>query len=56
MGNRGNGRNGALRAIIVPFMLFLGLMVSLPAVRADDAAPQFGIRPANPTAETSTGG
>lgn len=56
MGNRGNRRGGALRAIIVPFMLLLGLMISVPAVRADDSAPQFGIRPANPTAETSTGG
>jgi hypothetical protein len=56
MGNRGNGQGGALRAIIVPFMLLLGLLVGVPAVHADDAAPQFGIRPANPTAETSTGG
>ncbi|MGI8855234.1 MAG: WxL protein peptidoglycan domain-containing protein [Thermomicrobiales bacterium] len=56
MGNRGNGRRGPLLAIIVPFMLLLGLMISVSAVRADDAAPQFGIRPANPTPETSTGG
>ena len=56
MGNRGNGQGGARRAIIVPFMLLLGLLVGVPAARADDPAPQFGIRPANPTAETATGG
>ncbi len=56
MGNRGNGRRGPLLAIIVPFMLLLGLLLGIPAVRADDAAPQFGIRPANPTPETATGG
>lgn len=56
MGTRGNRRGRPLLATIIPFMLLLAPVVCLPVVRAQDAAPQFGIRPANPTAETSTGG
>lgn len=40
---------------IAPVVLFLGMLASLSPVRADDQ-PQFGIRPANPSADAATSG
>ncbi len=45
----------SLHGGILPIMLFLGMLVSLsPAQAADE--PQFGIRPANPSADAATTG
>jgi len=44
-----------LRGGILPIMLLLGLLASLSMVQAADE-PQFGIRPANPSADAATSG
>ncbi len=44
-----------LRAGIPPIMLLLGMLASLSAAQAADE-PQFGIRPANPSADAATSG
>lgn len=44
-----------LRGGILPIMLLLGMFASLSAAQAADE-PQFGIRPANPSADAATSG
>jgi len=44
-----------LRGGILPIILLLGMVVSLSSAQAADE-PQFGIRPANPSADTATSG
>jgi hypothetical protein len=56
MERRGNRWFGRVPAMIVPLVFLLGMLTSGIAVRADDAAPQFGIRPANPGADPASSG